>query len=172
MGAVIDGGTIFRSATYFLKGDGPLILVGYYKLIELFNFIDDPSWENVHAVIEGVVETVEPEAEKFVERNRLNRHALSVLEPGFQYFRDKFSGDRAHAVNLLRLARLCNPIRASEIHPSKSDLDELVSFKIFGGTNPLVSLQGLKDELPVYQAKAQDLNADQFDMDIILPFFH
>ena len=63
MAATIDGGTIFRNATYFLEGDGPLILVGYDKLMELFNFIDDPSWENVHAVIEGIVETVEPEAE-------------------------------------------------------------------------------------------------------------
>ena len=44
MAALIDGGTLFCSGTYFLEGDGPLVLVGYDKLMELSNFIQGPSW--------------------------------------------------------------------------------------------------------------------------------
>ena len=55
MAAVIDGGSIFRNKTYFLEGDGALIFVAYDTIMSLFAFIDNPQWDNVDAVIEGLV---------------------------------------------------------------------------------------------------------------------
>ena len=55
MAAVIDGGSIFRNKTYFLEGDGALIFVAYDTIMSLFAFIDNSQWDNVDAVIEGLV---------------------------------------------------------------------------------------------------------------------
>ena len=55
MAAVIDGGSIFRNKTYFLEGDGALIFVAYDTIMSLFAFIDNSQWDNVDAVIQGLV---------------------------------------------------------------------------------------------------------------------
>ena len=55
MAAVIDGGSIFRNKTYFLEGDGALLFVAYDTIMSLFAFIDNSQWDNVDAVIEGLV---------------------------------------------------------------------------------------------------------------------
>lgn len=55
MAAVIDGGSIFRNKTYSLEGDGALIFVAYDTIMSLFAFIDNSQWDNVDAVIEGLV---------------------------------------------------------------------------------------------------------------------
>ena len=36
LAAVIDGGSVFRNRTYFLKVDGPLIFVAYDKVMSMF----------------------------------------------------------------------------------------------------------------------------------------
>ena len=123
-------------------------------------------------MIEGLVHSLDTPEAKVAERARLKQHAREVVQPGFDYFHDKFTGELAYEVNLLRLAGLCNPTRAVEIPPTAEDLDELKIFKCIGSSNPLVSLQALKRELHVYLAKAADLNVQQFNMDEILPFFN
>ena len=55
MAAVIDGGSIFRNKAYFLEGDGALIFVAYGTIMSLFAFIDNSQWDNVDAVIQGLV---------------------------------------------------------------------------------------------------------------------
>ena len=91
-----------------IRDGGPLVLVGYDKLMELSNFIQDPTWENVDAMIEGLVDSLDTPEAKVAERARLKQHAREVVQPGFDYFHDKFTGELAHELNLLRLARLCN----------------------------------------------------------------
>ena len=55
MAAVIDGGSVFRNKTYFLEGDGALIFVAYDTIMSLFALIENSQWDNVDAVIEGLV---------------------------------------------------------------------------------------------------------------------
>ena len=55
LAAVIDGGSIFRSNSYFLEGDGLFICVAFDKAISIFSFIENNQWPNVDAVIESVV---------------------------------------------------------------------------------------------------------------------
>jgi hypothetical protein len=169
--AVLDGGSIFRNATSFLEGDGPLIFVAFDTLMSLFNFIANPEWSNVDAVIEDIVATHPRPAQ---ERMRLKAHALSVVQPGFDYFQSKFNsvdGVLAEQMKLLKLARLCNPIRFRELRITIDKLEELFQFKLFSTEDPLISMQLLKRELCVYLALAEDIDAQHFNMDQILPFF-
>ena len=105
------------------------------------------------------------------ERQRLKAYAVSVLQPGFDYFKKKFSEDLTHQVQLLKWARLCNPVRMCEIRPTAEQLDELHIFKCTSIAQPLVSLKDLKRELPTFLALALDLNAQEFKLGDILPFF-
>ena len=73
--------------------DGALIFVAYDTIMSLFAFIDNHRWENVDAVIEGLVANLPNPGS---ERERLKAHALSVVQPGFSYFHQKFTIDLAH----------------------------------------------------------------------------
>ena len=105
------------------------------------------------------------------QKQRLKQHAWNVVRPSFQYFQEKFTGQLAHQVQLLKLARLCHPIWMREIHPNIADLYELQIFKCISVQKPLVHLPGLKDELPHYLALTEEINIEHFDMEHILPFF-
>ena len=170
MAAVMDGGSIFRNKTYFLEGGGALIFVAYDTIMSLFAFIDNPRWENVDAVIEGLVANLPNPGS---ERECLKAHTLtnSVVQPGFSYFHQKFTIDLAHEMQLLKYARLCNPVRIREIRPTPQQLDDLNIFKCISVPQPLVCLSGLKSELPIFLALAQGLHAEDFQMNDSLPFF-
>ena len=58
-----------------------------------------------------------------------------------------------------------------EVAPSPEQLDELTQFKLVRSEESLNLLQCLKDELPGFRALANDINANLFDMESILPFF-
>ena len=74
-------------------------------------------------------------------------------------------------MRLLKLARLCNPVRLREVAPSPEQSDELPQFKLVSSKESPNLLQCLKDELPGLRALANDINANLFDMESILPFF-
>ena len=104
----------------------------------------------------------------------LKNHARSVVQPGFDYFTQKFDvidGELKHQMLLLKLARLCNPIRLREVCPTPEQLEELNSFKILSNPDSPISIQGLKEELPQFLALAADINAENFGIESILPFF-
>lgn len=104
-------------------------------------------------------------------QKRLKAHALSVVQPGFSYFHQNFTIDLAHEMQLLKYARLCNYVRIREILPTPQQLDDLNIFKCISVPQPLVCLSGLKSELPIFLAPAQDLQAEDFQMNDILPIF-
>ena len=58
-----------------------------------------------------------------------------------------------------------------EIWPTAEQLNELNIFKCISIAQPLVSLKDLKRELPTFLALALDLNAQEFKLGDILPFF-
>ena len=130
--AVIDGGSIFKNATYFLEGDGPLIFTAYDKIMSLFHFIQNPQWPNVDSVIDSIL--ANHEAQDINQRQiTFKNHALGVVRPGFEYFKSKFdyeTGELAPQMQLLKVARLCHPIRLRELRPPAEQLDELFQFKV------------------------------------------
>jgi len=74
-------------------------------------------------------------------------------------------------MKLLKLARLCNPVRLREVAPSPEQLDELSQFKLVNSEESPNLLQCFKDELPGLWALENDINANLFDMESILLFF-
>ena len=50
-------------------------------------------------------------------------------------------------------------------------MDKHAQFKLVSSEESPILLQLLKNELPVFQELANDINANLFDMDSILPFF-
>jgi hypothetical protein len=50
-------------------------------------------------------------------------------------------------------------------------MDKLTQLKLVSSKESPILLQHLKDELPVFWALANDINANLFDMESILPFF-
>ena len=111
----------------------------------------------------------------------MKAHALSVTLPGFNFFRSKFDpehGQLAPQMKLLKLARLCNPVKLREVAPSPEQLDELTQFLLVSSEESPNLLQRWKDEVPGFRALANDINpnlfdinANLFDMESILPFF-
>ena len=164
--------SIFRNATYFLEGDGPLIFVAYDKIMLLFHFIQNPQWPNVDSVIDSIL--ANHEAQDINQRQiTFKNHALGVVRPGFEYFKSKFdpeAGELAPQMQLLKLARLCHPIRLRELRPPAEQLDELFQFKVIHSEDAPVSMQGLRNEYAMYLALAADINGEEFTMDNILLF--
>jgi hypothetical protein len=50
-------------------------------------------------------------------------------------------------------------------------IDKLTQFKMISSNESPILLQRLKDELPMFRALANDINANLFDMESILPLF-
>ena len=78
LAAVIEGGSIFRSNSYFLEGNGPFIFVAFDKVISIFSFIENNQWPNVDAVIESVVPN-HPHPAVETLRLKLMQRALFIL---------------------------------------------------------------------------------------------
>ena len=74
-------------------------------------------------------------------------------------------------MKLLKLARLCNPVRLREVAPSPEQLEELTQFLLVSSEESPNLLQRLKDEVPEFRALANVINANLFYLESILPFF-
>ena len=102
---------LFSETTLFLEGDGPLIFAAFDKVMSIFSFIENTQLPNVDAVIESIVSNHPHPA---VETLRLKTQTVSVVQPGFHYFTQKFhavNGEFVHQMKVLKLARFCNSVR-------------------------------------------------------------
>ena len=105
------------------------------------------------------------------ERSHLKSHALSVTLPGFNFFRSKFDPEPGQlSPQKKQLKLVCNPVRLREITPSPEQW-KLTQLKLVSSEESRILLQRLKDEMPVFRVLANDVNANLFDMESILPFF-
>ena len=77
----------------------------------------------------------------------------AYVAPGLQYFYDKFSGELSESVAAFKVARLVSPQKMVEIQPNAQDKDAMKCFPFLKGT----VIDNLKQELPVYLAKAENL---------------
>ena len=110
-------------------------------------------------MIEGPVAT---HAHPHQETVRLKARAVASFSQGLI---TSFPSLILRTVNLLiilKLARLCNPIRLRELHPTPHQLDELFRFKVISSEDAPIGLQQLKDELPMFLALAAGINEQDF----------
>ena len=79
------------------------------------------------------------------------------MEPGLKYFQTKFTEELKGTIAAFKAARLFQPHKMDEMKPDASEVDTPQAFPFFN--TPLV-LDGLKQELPTYMAKAADIGAN------------
>lgn len=148
LAAVIDAGEPFVKATYDLEGDGPLALKCYEILNTLTAAVRVQHYPNLQAVAQKL------SGGNAIVQQQMVDYGKACVAPGLQYFHDKFSGELSESVAAFKAARLVSPQKMVEIQPSAQDIDAMKCFPFLKGT----VIDNLKQELPVYLAKAEDLD--------------
>ena len=149
---LIDAGEpLIVKATYLLEGDGPLALICYEIVNNLFAGINVQHFPNLLAV----AQTLSPGSAS--RRQQWIDYGKACVAPGLQYFNDKFSqsGELGGSVAAFKAARLVWPQKMVEMQPTSIDIDELQTFPFL---NESSVLENLKKELSVYLTKAADLD--------------
>ena len=72
------------------------------------------------------------------------------MEPGYQYFEDKFGNDLKSALSAFKCLRYFDPAKINELQPSAGDLDDLQVLPFFSSA----IIADLKKELSTYLAAA------------------
>ena len=145
LAAMIDVGEHFVKSTYTLEGDGPLVLICYGEIKKLRAVIQTGHYPNVNAVAADLAPG-NPAGQQ-----QLILHALSCVNDGLEYFKQKFGNDSTSPLNAFRAARYMSPSKMNEMQPSASDIDTLTAIPFL--SDPTI-IAILKKELPVYLAKA------------------
>lgn len=81
---------------------------------------------------------------------------MSCVVNATSYFRDKFDNNLKLAMSAFKSARYFDPMKAHELQPSCTDIDNLKLLPFFD--NGVII--GLKSELPQYLAAVEDVCAD------------
>ena len=82
-----------------------------------------------------------------------------LCKNGIQYIEDKFADDCASPLNAFKAARLLSPSKANamQLHVSAADIDFLESIPAL---NHASNIAGLKEELPAYVARADEMSSE------------
>ncbi len=144
----VDAGEPFINATYFLEGDGPLVLSCYERIQALRASVSTAYYPNTSAVINTL-------AHGNQQIQQLTDYAKQCVKPGHDYFESKFQGDLKPAVQLFKAARYFDSCKAVELKPTCCDLDALRAFPCLDEDT---IIDGLKSELPQYMATSKDVS--------------
>ena len=82
-------------------------------------------------------------------------YANRCVEPGLSYYKKKFTDELSGTVAAFKAARLFVPHKINEMKPDASAIDALKAFPFLDN---IAVLDGLKQELPTYMAKAADIS--------------
>ena len=151
LAVVVDVGEQFVKATYSLEGDGPLVFSSFEILSTLNASIHAAHLPNTQAVIHTIARSNSAAAQQLMV------YAKKCVEPGLKYYQDRFAGELSCVVAAFKAARLFLPQKVDEMKPDASMVDTLKAFPFL---NTSLILDGLKQELPSYLAKAEDISAD------------
>ena len=146
----VDAMEPFVKATYVLEGDGALALVTYEHLSALFSATSNEHYPNVNAIAK------ELSGGDAVREQQLVAYAKACVEPAYSYFRTKFNENLKPAVDAFKAARFFSPSKCSELKPTAADIDSL---RVFPFLDTARVIDGLKSELPLYLAAAEDVSA-------------
>ena len=146
LAATIDAGLPFVKCTYNLEGDGPLVLSCYDTISALNMAARQAHYPNLDAIAGSIAANAHEESD-------LVEHAKCCVQPGIAYYFHQVSTNMKPALEAFKAARLFSPFRLNEIKPSVASLDTLSAFPFLQSEIPT-----LKQELPLYQAAAQDVD--------------
>ncbi len=150
LAVVIDFGEQFVKSTYNLEGDGALIVTCYEEILKLRAVVHSSYYPNLEAITQSLSQG------NVIIQHQWKSHAFSCIKPGVDYFNNKFGSDTVYPLNVFKAGRLFSPSKVFEIKPTASDIDSLKDIKFLD--NPLI-IAGLKEELPTYLAKADDVSS-------------
>ena len=91
-----------------------------------------------------------------VREQQLVAYAKTCVQPAYCYFQTKFDNDLKSALLAFKAARYFSPSKFSELKPTASDIDSLRVLPFLDST-PVID--GLKSELPMYLAAAEDVSS-------------
>ena len=147
LAVTIDAGMPFVQSMYNLEGDGPLALTCYDIISALNMSARQAHYPNLDDVAAHIA------AGNTQEESDLLQHAKKCIQPGITYYFEQISTNMKAALEAFKTARLFSPFRLTEINPSVSSIDSLSAFPFLSSEIP-----ALKQELPLYQAAAQDVD--------------
>ena len=113
----IDLGEHFVKATYFLKGDGPLVLSCYEKLNAIAQVCQALHFKNVRVIAAAV-------AEQDPEQNAaaLEGRAKTCIDPAIQWFLRNFHLDLHDTLLAFQAARLMCPFNVQWPKPTQDSV--------------------------------------------------
>ena len=147
LAVLVDVGVHFVTATYYLEGDGPLIFTCFERLSAV-----------QHAVAVGHFPCLEATAREIAGgnaalQNRLITEAKACVQPGLNFFREKFNIQFISNVRAFKAARFCCPVQVTALRPDARSLEELKNFPFVNDA----MVAALATELPLYIAAADGL---------------
>ena len=145
LAALVDGGSHFVAATYYLEGDGPLIFSCYGRLATMAKAVAVDAYPNVEAVAHRQANG------NLAVFNQLVARTKACITPGLHFFQQKFSQEFHDLVRAFKSARLCCPVQVQHLRPNAASVEELRKFKFL---NTDATIRGLVNELPRYLAVA------------------
>ena len=146
LAAIVDYGQPLVSATYWLEGDGPLVLDAYETLQAAstsFANHDHPHLPTVARRLAGARRNV----------TEAIQETKAKVQPAINWFRHKFSVDLHTLLLTFKAARIFRPVTAQAMALTPHKLQCLRAF-------PFVTehdIEGLVQELPVYIAAIADV---------------
>ena len=148
----VDAGRQFVQATYNLEGDGPLALYCFEQIEAVFLSTQVQHFPNTDAVIRQL--TMGQPAHT---AQTWKTYAQGCVQPGFDYFINRFRGQLSGTVAAFKAARLFLPQKISTMQPVASEVDTL---KVFPFLQNELLLTAMKSELPNYLASSSDVALD------------
>ena len=145
----IDVGEHFVKATYFLEGDGTLVLSCYEKLHAVARACQAPHFPNVHTVAAAIAE--ENPAQNVAA---LEQQAKACVQPALDWFLRKFNVQLYNAVSAFKAARYMCPVSVQWLKPTQQSVEAL---RIFPFLDDDGIINGLKAELRAYLAVTEDV---------------
>ena len=100
LAALVDAGVHFVNATYYLEGDGPPIFTCYERLSAVTRAVVVGNYRNTTAVARQIA------GGNAVLCNQLMAQAKTCIQPGFQFYHQKFSVQFHGTVRAFKAARL------------------------------------------------------------------
>lgn len=154
LAVIVDAGVHFVKSTYNLEGDGPLIFSCYEHLSAVAQAVGVGHYPCTLAVAREIAHG------DAALRARLIDQAKACIQPGLNFFQEKFSVQFRNIVRAFKVARLCCPVQVQLLRPNAAALQEFKNFP-FVDDNTIASLAA---ELPAYLAAADgivDLSEEQ-----------
>ena len=141
----IDVGEHFVKATYFLGGDGPLVLSCYEKLHAVARACQAPHFPNVQAVAAAIAD--ENPAQDVAA---LEQQAKACVQPAIAWFLRKFNVQLYNTVSVFKAAKYMCPVSVQWLKPIQQSV-----FPFLHDDDGIIN--GLKAELPAYLAATEDM---------------